>query len=92
MYRIIQGRGTGKTSNLMLTAKANEAVFVCADPCAMRHKAEAYGIVGIEFISYEDLMDDAPVCENIVIDELENFVKWIITNNKLVGYSLTNED
>ena len=39
MYRIIAGRGTGKTSNLMLTAKANEAKFACANPHAMRQKA-----------------------------------------------------
>ena len=92
MYRIIGERNSGKTSNLMLTAKANDAVFVCANPYAMKHKAEAYGIMGIDFISYNELLEDSPVCENIVIDELEDFVKWIITNNKLVGYSLTNED
>lgn len=92
MYRIIGERNSGKTSNLMLTAKANDAVFVCANPYAMKHKAEAYGIMGIDFISYNELLEDAPVCENIVIDELEDFVKWIITNNKLAGYSLTNED
>lgn len=92
MNRIIGERNSGKTSILMLTAKANNAVFVCADPYAMKHKAEVYGIVGVDFISYNELLEDAPVCENIVIDELEDFVKWIVTNNKLVGYSLTNED
>ena len=28
MYRIIEGRGTGKTSRLMLLAKENDAIFV----------------------------------------------------------------
>jgi hypothetical protein len=32
MYRIIDGRGTGKTSRLMLLAKENNGVIVCANP------------------------------------------------------------
>jgi len=40
MIRIIDGRGTGKTSKLMLLAKENNAVFVCSNPRAMKYKAE----------------------------------------------------
>ena len=43
MYRIIDGRGTGKTSRLMLLAKENNGVIVCANPQKMREKAEVYG-------------------------------------------------
>ena len=50
MYRIIDDRGTGKTSRLMLIAKENNAVFVCANVNAMEYKAKAYGIEGIKFI------------------------------------------
>ena len=32
MYRIIENRGTGKTSRLMLLAKENNAIFVCSNP------------------------------------------------------------
>ena len=39
MYRIIEGRGTGKTSRLMLLAKENDAIFVCSNPDAMKYKA-----------------------------------------------------
>jgi hypothetical protein len=39
MYRIIEGRGTGKTSRLMLLAKKNNATFVCENPRAMEYKA-----------------------------------------------------
>ena len=50
MYRIIEGRGTGKTSRLMLFAKENNAIFVCGNPDAMRYKAKAYGIDSVNFI------------------------------------------
>jgi hypothetical protein len=35
MYRFIDQRSTGKTSRLMLIAKENNALFVCAHPEAM---------------------------------------------------------
>ena len=57
MYRIIDGRGTGKTSRLMLLAKENNGVIVCANPQKMREKAEVYGIIGLEFISYKEFQD-----------------------------------
>lgn len=94
MYRIINNRGTGKTKKLMLLAKDNEALFVCANPHAMEQKALAYGITGLNFLSY----DNAPCYYeegktlNVVIDDIEAFVKWFISNDKLIGYTLTNED
>ena len=54
MYRIIDGRGSGKTSRLLLLAKENNATVICANPKAMETKAHAYGLVGINFISYRD--------------------------------------
>ena len=58
MYRIIDSRGSGKTSRLMLLAKETGAIIACSNPSAMRQKAYAYGITGIEFISYKDLFTD----------------------------------
>ena len=55
MYRIVDGRGTGKTSRLMLLAKDIGATIVCSNPHAMEQKAHAYGITGINFISMESL-------------------------------------
>ena len=48
MYRIIEGRGTGKTLRLMLLAKENNGVIVCSNPHAMRQKAIAYGLTGFD--------------------------------------------
>lgn len=35
MYRIIDGRASGKTSRLLLLAKENNGIVVCANPSAM---------------------------------------------------------
>ena len=55
MYRIIDSRSSGKTSRLMLLAKETNSAIACYNPPAMRQKAYAYGITGIEFIPYSDL-------------------------------------
>lgn len=90
MYRIIDGRSSGKTSRLMLLAKETDSAIACSNPSAMRAKAYAYGIVGIDFISYSDLFNGS-WDGNVLIDEIEEFVKQY-TDAKLIGYSLTNED
>ena len=94
MYRIIDDRGTGKTSRLMLIAKENNALFVCSNPDAMRYKARAYGIDGIEFISYGEFFHDYRGQRNVkyVIDELENFLRsTMFYSTELVGYTLSVE-
>ena len=103
MYRIIDGRGSGKTSRLMLLAKENGATLVCENPRAMEIKAHAYGIVGIDFMSYADAIDHMRAFDSryttdsrrsaIVIDELESFVQYALgMNGPLIGYTLSNED
>lgn len=91
MYRIIDSRGTGKTSRLMLLAKETKSAIACMNPSAMRQKAYAYGITGINFISYSDLFNGEYEEDNVMIDELEIFIQNYI-DCKLTGYSLTNED
>ena len=70
MIRVIDGRGSGKTSKLMEIAKENNAMFVCSNPQAMEVKARAYGISDIKFISYHDFVTSYEP-GNIVIDEVE---------------------
>lgn len=94
MYRIIDDRGTGKTSRLMLIAKENNALFVCSNPDAMRYKAKAYGIDGIEFISYGEFFHDYRGQRDVkyVIDELENFLRsTMFYSTELIGYTLSVE-
>lgn len=96
MFRIIDGRSKGKTNKLMLYAKEHNALFVCATPKAMELKARMYGIVGLEFISYHELYTMARnnhlVDRKIVIDELENYINFVMgVSSKLIGYSISED-
>jgi hypothetical protein len=92
MYRIIDSRGSGKTSRLMLLAKETGSKIACRNPSAMRQKAYAYGITGIDFIPYSDLFNGAiDLDDNVMIDEIELLVKEYI-DGELTGYTLSNED
>ena len=53
MYRIIDKRGSGKTSRLMLLAKEHNGIFVCSNPLAMKEKALSYVFVVFDIMSYE---------------------------------------
>ena len=96
MYRIIEGRGTGKTSRLMLIAKENNATFVCANPYAMEAKAHAYGIVGLDFVDYHTYLTKGKRYSKVVIDELESLLKYTALGHcggsELVGYTISVED
>ena len=91
MYRIIDGRGTGKTSRLLLLAKENNGIVVCANPQAMREKAYRYGITGIDFLSYGEFAHNQIPCRPIFIDEIDSFLNSI-SNAKIQGYTISNED
>ena len=91
MYRIIESRGVGKTSRLMLLAKEHNGILICANPMAMRGKAEAYGLTGFDIISYYDyLQNNYDKTKPCFVDEIENYVKY--TTNNLFGYTLSKED
>lgn len=94
MYRIINGQGTGKTSRLMLIAKENNAIFVCANPRSMEQKAYAYGIVGITFMSYSEFFTSRrnDYEGNYVIDEVETFIKLLAPNGKFIGYTISEDN
>lgn len=93
MIRIIDKRGTGKTSQLMSFAKEYNTIFVCSNPSAMKAKAKAYGIDGIDFISYSDFIYNYnPDIQSYVVDELEEFINSIFSSGpQLIGYTLSNE-
>lgn len=98
MYRIIGTRCTGKTSRLMLIAKENNAIFVCSNPAAMETKARAYGIAGLEFISYENFAEGLRGYQNnvpVVIDDLDTYISYIVKatcNGKLIGYTISEDE
>lgn len=93
MIKIIDKPGTGKTSRLLLLAKENNGVVVCDNPAAMREKAYAYGLTGIDFLTYESYayenneeFDGRP----IFIDDLELFLRNFDFDIK--GFTLTEGD
>lgn len=98
MRQIVDGRGRGKTKQLMLFAKENNVAFVCRNPAAMREKAHSYGITGINFVGYKDCLanKDGELTSDcdFVIDELELFVKYMVDTQKakMVGYTLSVEE
>lgn len=95
MYRIIDERGTGKTGRLLLLAKENNGIIVCANPDRMRERAHLYGLSGIDFLSYADYSEF--LCgysysleeRKIFIDELDTFLSAICSN--IEGYTLSLE-
>lgn len=88
MFRILDKRGTGKTGRLMLLAKEQNATIVCSNPHAMREKAHAYGIVGLDFISYGAYICNREGGKKYLIDELDEYLK--IQN--IIGYTVSMED
>ena len=92
MHQIIGGRGTGKTLQLMLIAKETDAVIVCADPKALKAKAEMYGFGNdLKFINYNDfLYRSLGTREKYLIDEVDGLFRTI--HPFVVGYSISKED
>ena len=90
MYRIIDGRGTGKTSKLLLLAKENDGIIVCKKPDVMREKSYRYGITGIDFISYDNFNPLHYYNKPVYIDELDLYLQHL--NKDIQGYTISNED
>ena len=88
--RIISGRSSGKTKQLMLMAKEHGCLIACSNPNAMKQKAHSYGISGLVFVSYDELFKINN--EKVMIDEVEQFLQKYLPNLEILGYSLTNED
>ena len=74
LFNIIEERGTGKTRSLMEEAYKNNGIFVCQNAFHMREKANAYGLHGLEIISFQDFINE------IQLHEFE------YTNIKATGY------
>lgn len=97
MYRIVDERASGKTSRLMLLAKENNGTIVCGNPYAMEQKARAYGITGVNYISYYDYLKKSQEedLKNYFIDELESFVQYIHLASNIkgtfCGYTISEE-
>ena len=57
----------------------------------MRQKAYSYGIIGIDFISYDDIMENEYLGRKLVIDELDCFVNHALYGVEFIGYSVSKD-
>lgn len=73
---IIGGNSSGKTRKMLEEAKKSGAVIVCKHPLHMQSKANAYGIYGLKFISYEEMNMSILEEDKVAIDELGEFFKY----------------
>ena len=75
---IIGGNSSGKTRKMLEQAKESGAIVVCKNPYAMEAKAKSYGIYGLKFLMYEEVIDSIAEMihgEKIAVDELGSFFK-----------------
>ena len=86
---IIGNSSSGKTRQLLETAKSTGAVVVCQNPEAMRVKAQNYGLYRMDFCGYDEVRN-LEAGRPVMIDELGNFFKHNY-NVSLEGFNLTTE-
>ncbi len=68
---------SGKTRKMLEEAKESGAIVVCKHPIHMQNKANAYGLYGIKFVSYDEFNDGSVYAEKVAIDEIGDFIKYI---------------
>lgn len=85
---IVRENSSGKTKELLMFAKENGLLVVCRDAAAMERKAQAYGIYGLGFISYEEIARNNRIYSGslklnvpFVVDEVESFLSFLFTND-----------
>lgn len=89
MFVISGKKGTGKTKALLERAKSENAVIVCEDPVEMRERAYAYGITGLNIMSYVEFDTIEKVEEPVYIHDVNKYISY--GNRNVKGYSVCNE-
>ena len=94
---IVRENSSGKTKELLMFAKENNLLVVCRDAAAMERKAQAYGIYGLGFISYEEIARNNRIYNGslelnvpFVVDEVESFLSFLFAND-CCGFTQTVE-
>lgn len=91
---IVRENSSGKTRELLEFAKENNLVVICRDAVAMERKAQAYGIYGLNFFSYEEVAclydEELELNNSFVVDEVESFLSYFFGND-CCGFTQTVE-
>jgi hypothetical protein len=93
MYRIVGGRGTGKTYHLLKKANERQGTVICSNPQAMRAKARSWGFTDIkDFVDFKSI-GSIENNSSVFIDELEQYIKEQFGGETPVcGYTYTFEE
>ena len=90
MYRVVDGKDTGKTRKLLEECSKNHGLFICAHPERVLEKCHAYGIdTNFTYAGYDRSLKH--VTKQVYIDELEKYVLHNLRGAELAGYSLSLE-
>ena len=97
MIAIMQERNSGKSRKLLELAAEHDATVVTQNKRALKEKAKAYGIKGIDIIDYDDLWNDNyDIYKPIFIHNGDKMLAHLFDkfyNLKVAGFSATiNED
>ena len=100
MNKIIYGgRGTGKTHQLLLTAKDSgiDTVILTANKRGLMAKAHAYGITGLNIVDISDLQNNPEdyMNKNFMLHDINTLLNnWFETNfnAEIEGMTLTVGD
>lgn len=84
MYKIIDKRGTGKTSRLILLAKQTNATILSNNPQYVARLAKEYGIEDVKCDHLSRVFNDNHQ-ENYLVDDVDTLLKMF----NIIGYSET---
>lgn len=92
MYKVLSGRGSGKTTKLLKYAQKHNLVLVVPTYGSKKYAKELaahLGCDGVMVVSFDEMLRHKDVCpeHHFVIDELD----WCLKANGIVGYSNTVE-
>lgn len=91
MIKIIGTRGIGKTRKLLLEAQEKNATVVCSNVQRYVEKAHAYGIVGLNFMTYDEYLHSFDnEGTSYIIDDMEKLLNYLPGN--VIGFSCGVEE
>lgn len=91
MIRIIGTRGIGKTRKLLQEAQEKNATVVCSNVKRYAEKAHAYGIVGLNFVTYEEYLSSFDNDDVLyMVDDVEELLRYL--PGTVIGFSCNVEE
>ena len=88
MFKIIGGKGTGKTRELLTKAHDEGAVVLCMDTEKMQERARGYGFYNMDIRGYPDIFKTSVEDKDVYIHDVDAFLHIHFGLN-VKGYSAT---